>query len=90
MKSMRKSVNLQEHINELNKRKIEIDLDLAKDEVELQHLLALGRNLSEIVEAKRERKQRLDYAIMNIQAVIDLEAEAEAPAAEVDPWGDAG
>jgi hypothetical protein len=88
---MRKNVTLQDHIDELTKRRAEIDREIATDDADLQRLITLGKNLSEIVEAKRERKQRIEYAIMNLQALIELETPADGGSQEeVDPWGDAG
>lgn len=82
-------MTLQEQIEALEVKRAALASEYMKEDEELTVLIEQGRAKAEIVQEKREKVQYLDHAISNLRAVIELEEAAEAPAVEVDPWGDA-
>lgn len=82
-------MTLQEQIEALEVKRAALASEYTKEDEELTVLIEQGRAKAEIVQEKREKVQYLDHAISNLRAVIELEEAAEAPAVEVDPWGDA-
>jgi hypothetical protein len=79
-------MNIEVQIALLEKRKREIELDYEADDNRLQGLLAEGRKIAKIVDAKKEKAQHLEFAITNLRALHDIEVEEAVP--EEDPWGD--
>lgn len=80
-------LSLEENIAHLGRRRKQLAEEISVLDVQLNTLLAQGKDLSSQIEEKRERCQHLEHAISNIRAVIELEI-SPVPEVASDPWGE--